>query len=139
VSADVDSEANNAITIISDIEDNHLKPLLDKYNLTFGLAGQSAEDAKMLSVLALGGWLTLALIYLILAWVFASYLWPLAIMLAIPFGMTGAIVGHWLLGMDLGAMSLLAFLSLTGIVVNDSTGPQDLPQESSTRRTLLTH
>ena len=120
VSADVDSEANNAITIISDIEDNHLKPLLDKYDLTFGLAGQSAEDAKMLSVLALGGWLTLALIYLILAWVFASYLWPLAIMLAIPFGMTGAIVGHWLLGMDLGAMSLLAFLSLTGIVVNDS-------------------
>ena len=41
-------------------------------------------------------------------------------MLAIPFGFTGAIFGHWVLGMDLGAMSLLAFLSLTGIVVNDS-------------------
>jgi len=120
VSADVDSEVNNALTIITDIEDNKLKHLLDTYNLTFGLAGQSAEDAKMLEVLALGGWLTLALIYLILAWVFASYLWPLAIMLAIPFGMTGAIVGHWVLGMDVGAMSLLAFLSLTGIVVNDS-------------------
>ena len=120
VSADVDSSANNALTIISDIEDTHLEPLLDKYSLTFGLAGQSAEDAKMLEVMALGGWLTLVLIYLILAWVFASYLWPLAIMLAIPFGMTGAIVGHWLLGMDIGAMSLLAFFSLTGIVVNDS-------------------
>ena len=74
----------------------------------------------MLEVMALGGWLTLILIYLILAWVFASYLWPLAIMLAIPFGMTGAIVGHWLLGMEIAAMSLLAFFSLTGIVVNDS-------------------
>ena len=120
VSADVDTELNNALTIIDDIENTHMKSLLDKYNLTYGLAGQSAEDAKMLEVLSLGGWLTLALIYLILAWVFASYLWPLAIMLAIPFGMTGAIVGHWILGMDVGAMSMLAFLSLTGIVVNDS-------------------
>ncbi len=120
VSADVNSEENNALTIIDDIETNHIKALLDKYDLTFGLAGQSAEDAKMLEVMALGGWLTLILIYLILAWVFASYLWPLAIMLAIPFGMTGAIVGHWLLGMEIAAMSLLAFFSLTGIVVNDS-------------------
>ncbi len=74
----------------------------------------------MLEVMGVGAVLTLILIYLILAWVFASYLWPLAIMTAIPFGLTGAIVGHWLLGMDIGAMSLLAFFSLTGIVVNDS-------------------
>ena len=73
-----------------------------------------------MNTLALGGLLTLGLIYLILTWVFASYLWPLAIMLAIPFGFTGAILGHWLTGWDIGAMSLLAFFSLTGIVVNDS-------------------
>ena len=41
-------------------------------------------------------------------------------MMAIPFGFTGAIVGHWVTGWDIGAMSLLAFFSLTGIVVNDS-------------------
>jgi len=52
--------------------------------------------------------------------VFSSYIWPLAIMMAIPFGLTGAIVGHWVTGWDIGAMSLLAFFSLTGIVVNDS-------------------
>jgi multidrug efflux pump subunit AcrB len=120
VSADVDTAKNNTLTIIDDVKDKHLDEILNTWDLTFGLAGQSAQDQMMLEVMALGGLLTLVLIYLILAWVFASYLWPLAIMLAIPFGMTGAIAGHWVLGMELGAMSLLAFFSLTGIVVNDS-------------------
>ena len=120
VSADVDARENNAITIVDDIANRHIDTILTTWDLSYGLAGQSAADQQMLEVMALGALLTLLLIYLILAWVFASYLWPLAIMLAIPFGMTGAIVGHWALGMDIGAMSLLAFFSLTGIVVNDS-------------------
>ena len=74
----------------------------------------------MLETMTLGALLTLGLIYLILVWVFSSYLWPLAIMAAIPFGLTGAVLGHWVTGWDIGAMSLLAFFSLTGIVVNDS-------------------
>jgi multidrug efflux pump subunit AcrB len=41
-------------------------------------------------------------------------------MMAIPFGFTGAVFGHWFTGWDIGAMSMLAFFSLTGIVVNDS-------------------
>jgi multidrug efflux pump subunit AcrB len=41
-------------------------------------------------------------------------------MIAIPFGLTGAIAGHWIMGMEIGAMSMLAFFALTGIVVNDS-------------------
>lgn len=118
--ADVDEEANNAISIVADLEENRLAPILERYDLTFGLSGKSRQDQVMLEVMGVGAVLSLILIYLILAWVFASYLWPLAIMTAIPFGLTGAIVGHWLLGMDIGAMSLLAFFSLTGIVVNDS-------------------
>ena len=118
--ADVDEEANNAISIVSDLEQNRLAPILERYDLTFGLSGKSRQDQVMLEVMGVGAVLTLILIYLILAWVFASYIWPLAIMTAIPFGLTGAIAGHWMLGMDIGAMSLLAFFSLTGIVVNDS-------------------
>ncbi len=120
VSADVDEDVNNAISIINDIETHQLAPILARNDLTFGLGGKSEQDQIMLETMALGGLLTLVLIYLILAWVFSSYLWPLAIMMAIPFGFTGAIVGHWVTGWDIGAMSLLAFFSLTGIVVNDS-------------------
>ncbi len=120
VSADVNADLNNAISIVNDIKDNQLTPILDRNELTFGMGGQSEQDQIILNTMALGGLLTLGLIYLILTWVFSSYLWPLAIMMAIPFGLTGAIIGHWLTGWDVGAMSMLAFFSLTGIVVNDS-------------------
>jgi hypothetical protein len=70
--------------------------------------------------MSLGAVLTLVMIYLILACAFSSYVWPLAIMTAIPFGLTGAILGHWIWGEDIGAMSLLAFFCLSGVVVNDS-------------------
>jgi multidrug efflux pump subunit AcrB len=120
VSADVDEDVNNAISIVSDIKNNQLTPILDRYELTYGLGGQSEQDQVMLETMMFGAVLTLVLIYLILTWVFSSYLWPLAIMMAIPFGLTGAVFGHWITGWDIGAMSLLAFFSLTGIVVNDS-------------------
>ncbi len=120
VSADVDEAVNNALSVVNNVKDHQLLPILDKYELSFGFGGNTERDQIMMDTMALGGLLTLGLIYLILTWVFSSYLWPLAIMMAIPFGFTGAILGHWLTGWDIGSMSLLAFFSLTGIVVNDS-------------------
>jgi len=120
VSADVDSQVANAMNITSRLERDALPDILRRHDLEFGLGGKSREDQEMLSTMALGAVLTLILIYLILTWVFASFLWPLAIMAAIPFGLTGAVLGHWITGWDIGAMSLLAFFSLTGVVVNDS-------------------
>jgi multidrug efflux pump subunit AcrB len=80
----------------------------------------SLRNQQIVETMSIGAVLTLIFIYLILTWAFASYTWPLAVMTAIPLGLTGAIVGHWVMGVDIGAMSLLAFFSLTGIVVNDS-------------------
>ncbi len=120
VSADVDSEVANAMTLIESLKSRDLPKILEAHNLTFGLGGKSEQDAVILNTMALGGMLTLVLIYLILAWTFSSWLWPLAIMMAIPFGFTGAVIGHWVTGWDVGAMSLLGFFALTGIVVNDS-------------------
>ncbi|MEM6708352.1 MAG: efflux RND transporter permease subunit [Pseudomonadota bacterium] len=120
ISADVDAESANALQVLNRVRDDVLPELLKRYDLSYGLGGKSLEDEILLDTMAIGGLLTLLLIYLILAWAFASYLWPLAIMLAIPFGFTGAVVGHWVMDWDVGAMALLAFFSLTGIVVNDS-------------------
>ncbi len=120
VFADIDEHVNNALAIISDVEKNHVPAIVAAHHLTFGLSGKSEGDKVMLETMGLGSIMALILIYLILAWVFASYLWPIAIMTAIPFGMTGAILGHWITGIDVGAMSMLAFFALTGIVVNDA-------------------
>jgi multidrug efflux pump subunit AcrB len=64
--------------------------------------------------------LGLILIYLVLAWVFSSYGWPLIVMTAIPFGLIGALVGHWLMDIQLTILSLFGLFGLSGIVVNDS-------------------
>jgi len=120
VSADVNPQVANALALTGKLERDVLPDIQRRHDLEFGLGGKSQEDQVMLETMALGGVLTLVLIYLILTWVFASFLWPLAIMTAIPFGLTGAVLGHWITGWDIGAMSLLAFFSLTGVVVNDS-------------------
>ena len=60
------------------------------------------------------------MIYVILAWLFASYIQPLAVMLAIPFGLIGVIWGHLILGFDLTFLSLIGVVALAGIVVNNS-------------------
>src|SRR4030095_17255914 len=99
---------------------NYLPDILAKHHLTFGLTGKTEDDRVILETMMLGGVLTLLMIYLILACSFSSYVWPLAIMTAIPFGLTGAILGHWIWGEDIGAVSLLAFFCLSGVVVNDS-------------------
>ena len=68
----------------------------------------------------LGALIALVLMYLVLAWVFSSYGWPLLVMLTIPLGLTGAVLGHWLLDMNLTILSMFGFFGLSGIVVNDS-------------------
>jgi multidrug efflux pump subunit AcrB len=67
-----------------------------------------------------GGLLGLALIYIILAWVFSSYARPLVVMSIIPLGFVGAVLGHFLWDADLTILSVFAILGLAGIVINDS-------------------
>jgi len=120
VSASVDSNQNNAERILGQISSNELALIKQKYGLSSDLAGMSLQSQQILETMKLGGMLTLVFIYLILCWSFSSYLWPLAVLTAIPLGLTGAIAGHWFMGVDIGVMSLLAFFALTGVVVNDS-------------------
>jgi len=62
----------------------------------------------------------LTFIYIILAWVFSSYVRPLVVMAVIPVGFVGAVLGHALWGFDLTILSIFAILGLSGIVINDS-------------------
>jgi len=68
----------------------------------------------------IGAIVGLALMYIILAWVFGSYWLPLSVMSIIPFGLIGAAGGHWLMGYDLTFLSMVGMLGLSGILVNDS-------------------
>ena len=120
VSASVDAKQNNTEQVVSHISDNALAEIRQRYGLSSDVTGVTRANQQLLETMIMGFMLTIVFIYLILSWSFSSYVWPLAVMVAIPLGLTGAIVGHWVMGDDIGMMSLLAFFSLTGIVVNDS-------------------
>ena len=64
--------------------------------------------------------LALFVVYVLLAVPFKSYLQPLIIMSAIPFGFTGAVIGHLVMGMNLAVLSIIGIVALSGVVVNDS-------------------
>ncbi|MEO1880252.1 MAG: efflux RND transporter permease subunit [Methylococcales bacterium] len=120
ISAEVDPKVNNANSILSTLEKSTLVELASTYAVTYSLQGRSADQSETLADMRYGLIIGLTLIYLVLAWVFASYGWPLVVMAAIPFGLIGALFGHLLLGIDLTILSLFGFFGLSGIVINDS-------------------
>jgi multidrug efflux pump subunit AcrB len=120
VSAEINEQINNTGDIIESLSINALPNLAAHYGVSYSFEGRSAEQNETMSDMKKGLIVGLTLIYLVLAWVFASYGYPLVVMAAIPFGLIGAIFGHILLGIDLTILSMFGFFGLSGIVVNDS-------------------
>ncbi len=88
--------------------------------LKVGFAGRQEQMADAFSTLPLGFGFAMLMIYVILAWLFQSYFQPILVMCVIPFATIGLIWGHFILGFDLTFLSLIGFVALSGIVVNDS-------------------
>lgn len=120
VSAEVDRTRNNAGRIRDQLARDVLPELSRRHAVGYSFEGRAADQAETLGDMRLGLFFALAMIYLVLAWVFASYGWPLVVMAIIPFGLLGALVGHWVMGLDLTILSLFGLFGLTGIVVNNS-------------------
>jgi multidrug efflux pump subunit AcrB len=116
----VDPAFGNTQEIITGLAQSTLPELVSRHAISFSFEGSAANQRDTLSDLRIGVGLALILIYLVLAWVFSSYGWPLIVMAVIPLGLTGAILGHWLMGMNMTLLSVFGFFGLSGIVVNDS-------------------
>jgi len=120
VSGEVNPDVNNVNRIIASLEEKILPELKQKYWIDYSFEGRAADQKETMIDMKWGGILGLTLIYIVLAWVFSSYGWPLVVMAIIPFGLVGALWGHWIQGIDLTLLSLFGFFGLSGIVVNDS-------------------
>lgn len=120
VSADVDPAVTNGNAVIARLQTDVLPELAKSMGVTHEFEGRRADQQETLADMLLGGAYALIMIYLVLTWVFSSWGWPVVVMAVIPFGLIGALVGHWLLGIDLTILSLFGLFGLSGIVVNDS-------------------
>jgi multidrug efflux pump subunit AcrB len=88
--------------------------------LSYGYEGRQADMKESMQSLIGGFVLSMLAIYFLLAIPFRSYSQPLIVMIAIPFGIVGAILGHLLMGYNLSLMSMMGIVALAGVVVNDS-------------------
>ena len=88
--------------------------------LTWTFEGSQAEMRESTAALWGSFGLAIAVMYALLAIAFGSYLQPFIVMIAIPFGVIGAIIGHIILGFDLSLVSFMGVIALSGVVINDA-------------------
>ncbi len=121
VISDIDETTANARQIVTDLKNNFLPGLLERYpGVNYDLGGQAKRTGESIDSMKSGYLLAMMGIFLLLASQFRSYIQPVIIMMAIPFGLIGAIFGHLIMGKEFTIISLFGIVALSGIVVNDS-------------------
>jgi multidrug efflux pump subunit AcrB len=121
VSANVDTNRANANEIFAQLSTDFFPQLEDRYPmLQVALQGEKKKMRESLSSLYVGFPLAVLGIFIIVATIFRSYAQPFIILVAVPFGIIGAILGHLLLGYNMSIMSIFGMVALTGVVVNDA-------------------
>ena len=121
VTAGVDPTVTSTSQIVADLSERILPAVMAEHpGVSYAFEGQQADQAEVLGSLQRGFMLAMLAIFALLAIPLRSYLQPLVIMAAIPFGFAGAIFGHVLLNLDFSTLSLWGCVALSGIVVNDS-------------------
>jgi multidrug efflux pump subunit AcrB len=117
----VNENVTNANEVRIALVNNFLPQLISLYpGLRYTIEGEGKEQKESLADVMKGFIIALFGIYALLAIPFRSFTQPFIVMLAIPFGITGALAGHLLMGFNISLLSLFGMVGLAGVVVNDS-------------------
>jgi multidrug efflux pump subunit AcrB len=121
ISSDLDEKVANAAEVVADLQAGFIPNLLTEFpSIRVRWEGQQEQRAESLGSLFFGFSVALIVMFVLLAIEFKSAVQPAMIMLIIPFGMLGAVMGHLFMGIPLTLFSMYGIVALTGIVVNDS-------------------
>jgi multidrug efflux pump subunit AcrB len=121
VMADVDNRKGNSTETLAKVKSDWLPQATEDYpGVKVDFEGSAKETAKTGASLGKGFLIGIFGLFVILSFQFRSYLEPVVVMLAIPLSLIGVLWGHVLLGYNLSMPSIMGFISLAGIVVNDS-------------------
>ena len=109
-----------AQSIIAELEETILPKIAEETQVAFNLAGLAEQEDDFRNDATRGLVLTLAGIFMTLAWIFSSWTRPLVVMAIIPFGLVGTIYGHWWHEIPLSLFSVIGLIGMVGIIINDS-------------------
>ena len=121
LSANVDKDILSATELVASLQQDLVPQLERQYpGLDISFAGEAEQQAETQSSMVHVFMIAMLVIYMLLAIPLKSYIQPVLIMTAIPFGVVGAILGHWLNDLSISILSLNGIIALSGVVVNDS-------------------
>ena len=121
VISDLDENVANAERILDSLGAGFLPDMVKRHpGVRYSFEGQRQQSNESVGSLFRGFIIAIMAIYLLLATQFRSYAQPIIVMVALPFGMVGAILGHLIMDLPITLLSLLGMVALSGIVVNDS-------------------
>ena len=121
VSGDLsEDDPARAAAIQTEIEERILPAIEARFGVVTDAAGLSADENQFLADARTGLYLCLMGIYLVLAWIFASWTRPIVVMAIIPFGLVGAVWGHYVWGVPFSMFSVVGLIGMVGIIINDS-------------------
>lgn len=114
-----------------------LPRIAEERGIGWTLGGAKQQEKDFMGEAMLGLVLCLSGIYICLAWIFASWTRPLVVMSVIPFGLIGAIWGHWHWGIAMSMFSVVGLIGMTGIIINDAIVLISTVDEYAARRGLV--
>lgn len=121
VTAKVDKAVAEPGKLASEVSETVIPEILKAYPMVkFELYGASKDEQDAMQSLAVGFIFALIAIYGLMAIPLKSYSQPIIIMSVIPFGIVGAVIGHYVLGLAMSILSMFGVIALAGVVVNDS-------------------
>ena len=120
VTGDISDDAAARDEVADALANDILPAAAAQYGINHTLGGLSEQERDFLSDAYVGFGLCLVGIYLTLAWVFGSWTRPLIVILVIPFGLIGAIWGHYFHGLPMSIFSVVGLIGMAGIIINDS-------------------
>ncbi len=107
--------------VLKSLSEETLPEIQARYaGLTYSFEGRQADRRESMQSLVKGLLFALLIIYAMLAIPFNSFVQPVIIMIVIPFGIVGAVLGHLMMGYSLSLMSMFGVVALSGVVINDS-------------------
>jgi multidrug efflux pump subunit AcrB len=120
ITAEVDNASITPLEVTALLEEEFKNLSEENFGYSLLFLGEKKESQDSFNDIGKMLIISLTVIFFILAALFKSLLDPFVIMFAIPFAIVGVIAGHMIFGYNLQFLSMIGFLALTGIVVNDS-------------------
>ena len=121
ITGDISEDSpERAVEITEQIRNEILPNIASQFGLEFQMGGLAEQERDFLSDAQYGAYLALLGIFLTLAWIFASWTRPIVVMLIIPFGLVGTILGHYHWDIPLSMFTVVGLIGMTGIIINDS-------------------